>query len=99
MAATATKLRTLQFHSGAEGERIEDWYVQFDNDATVELNCSLKKITHASFSDISSGGNANTLSLDETGSTIGVAVPGSGRVTIDATGNSTTTWFVRLNGY
>lgn len=98
MAATATRLKFLELHSGAQGERVEDWYIEWDADATVELNTRLTKVYHLTSAAVGTGGNANVLSIDETATT-GIVGVSAGAVTIDAAGTSIGNHLVRLYGW
>lgn len=96
MAASATKHRNLCF-AGPGGVRMETGTITFDSDATVEVETALSRILSVSFGATGSGGNANTLSIDET--VAGNEVNVSGKVTVDATGSNSDTWFYTFIGY
>jgi hypothetical protein len=49
--------------------------------------------------DIGSGGDAATLSIDETVTTGRIAVPTTMAVTVDATGSVSTTWLYQFIGF
>lgn len=98
MAASAVKNGDFLL-PGNNGKRAEYGYVTFDSDATVEVNTGLTIIECAAFTPTGSGGNAATLSIDETVTGGRVAVPTTGAITVDATGNTTDTWQYLLIGY
>ena len=99
MAASATKTKVAVVQ-GPGGFVIEVHKIVFDSDATVELSTGLKRVWDFVPGAHGSGGNAATLSLDETlnGNNEWI-VPSTGLLTVDATGNTTDTWFVTLFGY
>lgn len=97
MAATAEKVGDT-IAPGGNGEYVEYGYITFDSDATVEVPTSLGQINTAVFTPAGSGGNAATLSIDET-ITGGVYYPSGGFVTVDATASVSTTWQYRFYGH
>ena len=71
------------------GARWQSGTITFDSDATVEVPTGLAVILAASFVEAVSGGSADTLSIDETATAAGgVAVPSTGKVTVDSAGSS-----------
>lgn len=97
MAASSTKLGGYII-PGGNGKRVNYGTLTFDSDATVEIDTDLSEIVGVSFGATGSGGNANTLSIDETVANNKISVSG-GTVTIDATANNSDTWFWQLVGY
>lgn len=97
MAASATK-KGGGMVVGGNGEFVEWGYITFDSDATVEVETALSSIQSAAFTPIGSGGNANTLSIDETIADGEIAVA-SGAFTVDATASNSETWVYRVWGH
>ncbi|MGB0972391.1 MAG: hypothetical protein ACPGVG_15740 [Mycobacterium sp.] len=95
MAASAVHTATYQI-PGAR--KVNEGYLTFDSDATVELSTNLSVLTSATFTKQGSGGSANVLSVDETWSNGVVDVVG-GFITVDAAGSTTDVWAYRLEGH
>lgn len=97
MAASYTKYKNFRI-PGPGGLRGEIGTITFDSDATVEVNTALTRLAGAFFTPTGNGGNAATLSVDET-ITSGEYVANAGPITVDATANSTDTWWYCFLGY
>lgn len=97
MAATAVRLGNGAI-PGGNGEYVEWGYITFDSDATVEVETLLSNVHSWSFGASGSGGNANTLSIDETLSEGAYEVV-NGAITVDATASNSQTWTYRIWGH